>query len=287
MNKKASQILEIEQGSPEWHALRKTKITATDAAIIMGASPWKTRAELYAEKKSNEAPKAPTERMQRGIDLEPIARDLFCKTTRHRMIPKVVIKEWAMASLDGINAWNEVLEVKCPGEKDHSIARSGKVPDHYYPQLQHQMYVCDSEKAFYYSFDGSDGVIVEVERDDKYIEKMLTEEKKFYDCLLNDTPPPPSEDEYILRDDPIWVQASHRLIDVRSQIEKLQEEEEELKKALIFLSGERNSKGGGISLCQVQRKGNIDYAKIPELKGVYLEKYRKSSINSWRITCSA
>jgi hypothetical protein len=60
--------------------------------------------------------------------------------------------------------------------------------------------------------------------------------------------------------------------------------EEDLRKQLIFLSGESNSKGAGISLCQIQRKGNVDYAKIPELKNVNLDKYRKESINSWRIS---
>ena len=59
---------------------------------------------------------------------------------------------------------------------------------------------------------------------------------------------------------------------------------EDLRKQLIFLSGESNSRGSGISLCQVVRKGNVDYAKIPELKGIDLEKYRKGSISSWRIT---
>lgn len=94
-----------------------------------------------------------SKRMQRGIDLDPIARDLFCSTNLHKMIPKVVIKDWAMDSLDGINDCNEILEIKCPGEKDHAVAVSGKVPAHYYPQLQHQMYVCDSPKAFYFSCD--------------------------------------------------------------------------------------------------------------------------------------
>jgi hypothetical protein len=69
-------------------------------------------------------------------------------------------------------------------------------------------------------------------------------------------------------------------------IKELQKQEEELRKELIFLSGESNSKGAGISLCQVVRKGSVDYSKIPELKEVDLDKYRKDSISSWRITCN-
>lgn len=290
MNEAACQILQeispVIQGTPEWHALRKTKITATDACIIMGVNHWKTRMQLYHEKLSDNPPMQPNERMQRGLDLEPVALELFCIKTGKKMSPAVVIKDWAMASLDGINADNEILEIKCPGEKDHLIALSGKVPDHYYPQLQHQMYVCDADKAFYFSFDGIDGVTVEVNRDDDYIAKMLEEEKKFYDCLINKTPPEPQEGDYVERNDDLWEECASKWISVTSKIKQLEKEEEDLRKQLIFISGESNTKGGGISLCQVQRKGNVDYSKIPELKAVNLDLYRKSSINSWRITCA-
>jgi putative phage-type endonuclease len=279
----AVQELQLAQGTEEWLALRKTKITATDSCIIMGANKWKTKLQLYDEKTSEENNTFTSDAMQRGLDLEPFARELFYIKTHHQMIPKVVVKDWTMASLDGINDWNEILEIKCPGEKDHAIALSGKVPDHYYPQLQHQMYVCDSEKAFYFSFDGSDGVIVEVSRDDEYIVKMIEEEFKFYQCLMNKTPPEPSERDYIERYDELWEQCSSRYKSINQQIKDLEKEEEDLRKQLIFLSGESNTRGAGISLCQIRRKGNVDYSKIPELRGVDLEKYRKSSTNSWRI----
>lgn len=280
-----SESTELVQGTPEWLALRKTKITATDASVIMGANPWKTRIQLYHEKLSNDPPIPANERMQRGTDLEPIARELFCCRTGQKMIPRVVIKDWAMASLDGINERNEILEIKCPGDKDQNLAKLGKVPSYYYPQLQHQMYVCDSEKNFYFSFDGFDGVTVEVKRDDEYIAKMIVEEKKFYDCIMNKTPPEPQEGDYTERDDDLWRECAKGWLFVSSHLKELEKQEEELRKQLIFLSGESNTKGAGISLCRVQRAGNVDYSKIPELKNVDLDKYRKATINSWRISC--
>lgn len=281
----AVQVLDdLQQGSREWLDLRKTKITATDAAVIMGASHWKTKIQLYHEKKSSEHINIVNDRMQRGIDLEPVARELFCLRTRHKMVPKVVVKDWAMASLDGINNWNEILEIKCPGDRDHAIALSGKIPDHYFPQLQHQMYVCDSEKAFYFSFDGFDGVTVEVPRDDKYIKKMVKEELEFYECLLHDTPPEPSESDYVEMQGDIWEFCASEWKAVTAQIKILEKKEEELRGQLIQLAGSSNARGAGISLCQVQRKGNIDYAKIPCLKTIDLEPYRKASTTSWRIT---
>jgi putative phage-type endonuclease len=284
MNQSNTKIIEnLVQGSNEWLEFRKTKITATDSCVIMGASHWKTRVQLYYEKTADILPSPPNERMKRGTDLEPIARELFCIKTGNLMIPKVVVKDWCMASLDGINEWNEILEIKCPGDKDHAIALSGKVPDHYYPQLQHQMYVCDSDLVYYFSFDGVDGVIVNVKRDDKYIEKMIQEEKKFYECLINKTPPDPIECDFIEMDNDLWKECALKWKSVTNSIKELEKQEEELRKELIFLSGESNAKGAGISLCHIQRKGNVEYAKIPELKGVDLEKYRKDSIKMWRI----
>lgn len=282
----ATQILEeIQQGTDEWLSLRKTKITATDSCVIMGASHWKTKIQLYHEKVSESSQPIPTEKMQRGIDLEPIARDLFILQTGIQVEPKIIIKDWAMASLDGIDyLGHNIVEIKCPGEKDHAVAVSGKVPDHYYPQLQHQMYVCDLAFAYYFSFDGIDGVLIKVERDEEYIAKMVEEEFKFYQCLINKTPPELSEGDYIERNDPIWEQCALRWKFVTNSIKELEKEEEEIRKQLIFLSGELNAKGAGISLCQVTRKGLINYSKIECLKSMDLELYRNPSITSWRIT---
>jgi hypothetical protein len=52
--------------------------------------------------------------------------------------------------------------------------------------------------------------------------------------------------------------------------------EEILKSDLIEMSYGENIIGGGIKLQFCNRKGSIDYSKIPELIDVDLEKYRKN-----------
>lgn len=279
------QILDLEQGSQEWLSLRKTKITATDASIIMGVNPWKNIKQLYDEKKSDVNPLYMNSRMQRGVDLEPIARDEFIFQTGIFVSPKVVVNGNYMASLDGMSACgNYILEVKCPNEKDHALAVKGKVPEHYYPQLQHQIYVCNVQFVYYFSYDGNEGVIVKVKRDDEYINKMIIEENKFYECLINDKPPELPEDTYLERNDYEWQSCASKWRSITRSIKELEKEEEALRQELIALSGELNCKGAGISLCQIQRKGNIDYSKIPELKNIDLELYRKNPMSTWRIS---
>ena len=277
------------QGTPEWLALRKTKITATDAAVILGANPWKTRMELYLEKISKDVkPLYINEAMQRGIDLEPIARELFNLKTGWNMQPEVMLNDWAMASLDGRDAdIGAIVEIKCPSNKDHTLALNGCIPDHYYPQLQHQMWIAGTSFAYYFSFDGADGVIVKVKRDEDFIQKMIEEEYRFYLCIQNKTPPEYQPGDYIERNDEIWEQVASKWKSLQANIKELEKEEEETRRQLIFLSGESNTKGAGISLCQVTRKGTVDYPTMLKQLAVedsFVEKFRKAPTTSWRIT---
>ena len=181
-------------------------------------------------------------------------------------------------------AGTKIVEIKCPGAKDHATACEGKVPVHYYPQMQHQLYVTDLQEAHYFSFDGIDGVIVKVKRDDAYIEKMVKEEKEFYECVIKQTPPSEFESEYIEREDEQWKQFAIRWRSVNQYIKELEKEEEDLREKLVLLSGQCNTRGCGVTLCQINRKGSIDYSKIPEMKHINLDDYRKSSTMSWRLT---
>ena len=47
---KRYEFIKAPQRSPEWFALRKDAITATDIAVISGLSPYKTPFRLFAEK---------------------------------------------------------------------------------------------------------------------------------------------------------------------------------------------------------------------------------------------
>jgi putative phage-type endonuclease len=279
-------FVELEQGSLEWLLFRKTKVTATDASVIMGASHWKTKVQLYYEKISDHHQTFRNDRMQRGIDLEPLARHVFETQMEISVTPKVVVKDWAMASLDGISDDCKcVVEIKCPGERDHAVALAGKIPEHYYPQLQHQMWVCDVESMFYFSFDGFDGVCLGVSRNEKFIKKMIEQEKMFYDCLMSRTSPESSENDYIERNDELWKKCAEKWKYLNESLKRIEKEEEELRRQLIFLSGESNTRGAGISLCQVTRKGNVDYSAIPQIQNLDLDVYRKPSSNGWRISC--
>jgi YqaJ-like viral recombinase domain len=227
---------------------------------------------------------APQQR--RGLELEETARKAFEKKTGMILFPKVMLHpslDWMMASLDGIDLDGKVIvEIKCPGQTDHEIAQ-GKVPEKYFPQLQHQLAVTGLHLAFYFSFDGNEGVIVEVRRDDGFITKMIDQEKKFWDNLINHTPPALSERDFVHREDAVWKETSQKWLSIHSQLEALKSEEKKLREALIQMAGTQNVTGGGIKLSRSLRKGSVQYSQIPELQKVDLEKYRKEPLEIWRL----
>jgi putative phage-type endonuclease len=277
--------LDLIQGSPEWHKWRKTKIGASDAASILGVDPWNTKQKKWEEKQGLTDPKKITEKMQRGIDLEPMARACFEEMTRLKM-PSAVLEStlypWMGASLDGFSKCRQyALEIKCNGLENHELALKGKIPKYYYSQLQHQLAVTALPMIYYFSFDGEKGVIIEVSRDESYIQKLIEEEKEFYQWVVTLCPPP---QPYVERSDPIWLNTEKKWQGVTSQIKWLESQEAELREELIQLSGGLNIKGAGIKLSKEVRKGSVDYKLIPELANVDLEKYRKGPVECWKIT---
>lgn len=278
----------LAQRSQEWHDVRRQHIGASDAPIIMGVG-YRTPYQLWREKLGLNEAQACTPAMQRGIDLEPVARKEFEKLTGLMVEPTCAFKEYnglpLMASLDGITkSGMYAVEIKCPGKVDHAIALSGKVPDKYYPQLQHQLFVTGLNFMYYYSFDGKEGVLIEVERDDAYIARMLQEELSFWAFVKNLDEPPLEDRDFDERNDALWVEAAQRYSAVTAQIDKLSDERDHLKELLVNMAKQPNSRGGGVTLRKLSRRGSIDYSAVPALKDLDLEPYRKAAIDYWRIS---
>lgn len=186
-------MINLRQGSPQWHEFRRQGIGGSDAAIIMGISPFRTRLELWQEKLELIPPPIVNSSMQRGVILEPVARRLYEQMTGIDVVDVIRISKeypWMFSSLDGISLDQKIIvEIKCTSRKNHDLAKNKKIPTYYMPQVQHQISVCGVDYCHYFSFDGNDGVVVVVERDDKYIRDLIEMEKEFYNCMIMLTEP--------------------------------------------------------------------------------------------------
>lgn len=276
----------MRQNTQEWLDFRRNKIGASDASVIMDISPWKTKYQLWEEKvfgKEQEQNGA----MMRGSMMEEEARDEFEKMTGISVMPKVVVhptRSWQMASLDGISFDGSVfVEIKCPNASTHQMALDGRIPDHYFAQMQHQMSVLDLPEGLYFSFDGKKGKVVTIKREEFFIEEMLEKEEKFYECMTTQTPPALSDKDYIYRDDEQWNTLANEWIELSKYMKQLEEQEDELREKLIGLTDGSSCKGYGIRVTRSFSKGLVDYKKVPELVGVDLETYRKPSSERWTV----
>jgi putative phage-type endonuclease len=277
-----------QQNTPEWLEFRRNRIGASDAVIIMGDSPWTTPNALWMDKMGLTESKPMNTAMKRGHDIEEDARDWFELQMFVPIYPQVCLHhdiDWMMASCDGLSADGKTLvEIKCPGKVDHLLAKKGQVPPKYKAQLQHQMEVCQLSSMYYLSFDGTEGIIIPVERDDGYISKMLVNEFDFWECLQTFRAPELCDRDFDCREDDLWIHAASEWSEVRSKLQVLQDREDELRRALCDMSNGVNTCGGGVKLSKVVRKGNIDYKNIPELEDVDLEQYRRPTTQFFKIT---
>lgn len=182
---------ELQQGSPRWLEFRQQHIGASDTATIMGLNPWSKPLDLWREKALGwQKPKNAA--MQRGNDLEQLARNAYQLETGIIVNPLVAEDEvypFISASFDGISpCFSAIVEIKC-GKASHKLALNGEIPKYYFSQLQQQMYVAGLHEIDYFSYDGENNVLITVSRDNNFIEEMLEKEIKFWDCVVNFTPP--------------------------------------------------------------------------------------------------
>lgn len=159
-------MLEIEQGSPEWHKIRCGKVTASRVADVMartakgwGASRANYAAELIAERLTGEAAQGFTNAaMQWGTDQEPRARAAYAFYTGddvqqvgfviHPQIPQ------AGASPDGLVGEEGLVEIKCPNTATHIDTLISKtIPGKYITQMQWQMACTDRDWCDFVSYD--------------------------------------------------------------------------------------------------------------------------------------
>lgn len=190
-------LVRLEQGTPAWKAWRYGGIGGSDAAAILGLSPYSTREELLVEK-ATRLERESTFAMRRGNRLEPVARSLYCRNERCRAEPVCVEHDdatWMRVSLDGLceaperDRW--VIEIKCPSWQAHDIALAGLVPVHYQPQCQWQLLVTGLDRLDYVSFN--DGVrfdlrdrlaVVPVAPDAEMQGRLLEECERFWQEVL-------------------------------------------------------------------------------------------------------
>lgn len=183
----------IEQGTDEWFAQRLGKVTASRIKDVMAktkSGPAATRKnymmELLCQRLTGTREESFTNgAMQRGIELEPLARAAYEIRTGEIVQESgfVVHKKYdgTGASPDGLVGDDGLIEIKCPNTAQHiACIQSGKYDDKYFWQMQHQMECTGRKWCDFVSFDDRlpeplQIVVVRLERDEQAISEMMDE----------------------------------------------------------------------------------------------------------------
>jgi len=156
----------IIQGSPEWHAQRLGKVTASRIADVcartktgFGAGRKNYMAELVAERLTGARTEGFTNAaMQWGTDQEPEARIAYefyrdASVEAVGFVPHPSIAETG-ASPDGLVGLDGLVEIKCPNTATHlETLLGGTVPEKYFLQMQWQMACTGRQWCDFASFD--------------------------------------------------------------------------------------------------------------------------------------
>jgi putative phage-type endonuclease len=288
------------QRSPAWFNWRRAHLGASDAAAILGLSPWKTALDLYNEKVNpQETLTSSNFAMRRGVELEPLALAKFEAETGYLMTPRVLTHpkyEFLSASLDGLELDGScACEIKCPGRADHELALKGIVPEKYMPQLQHIMEVCQLPEIYYMSYiSDSDFTIFKVSKDNDYTARLLQAELDFWQRVQDRNPPIPTDRDTFEITTPEWTHYRDQYAaiytekkDLQDKLTRIKSIEDEIRKELIYLADNKSAEGAGIKLTKCVPRKCYDYEKMIEDKlGKDFDKtpYLKPSTESWRIS---
>jgi len=171
---------------------RRKYLGSSDAAPILGRSPWKTRTEVYYDKVLDTTPNETTEAMETGNRLENPLIDFCCE----RLGVTCVRNQFRVshngdggimaANLDAlINDRPEAIEAKYTGNAE-GWGESGtdEIPVHYVLQVQHQMAVAQLERVwvpvFYAASFRPEWRLYCVPRNQDIIDVLTSEEVRFW-----------------------------------------------------------------------------------------------------------
>ena len=287
----------IEQRSPVWFQARREKITGSVAGAILGLSPFMKpidvmrnmvreyhgaerdfRGNIATEYGTANEQTATTHLEMFHLD-QPVVETGFHIHSEH---------EWLGASPDGLLGLDGLVEIKCPfGQRDKNppVFKSLLEIPHYYAQVQIEMACTGRKWCMFYQWGTHGDAIEEHAFSQVWFDENLPKLEAFYDSYLIERELPNAQryldPKHKENDDVLVSDLANQFIDISDQIKALETAKKDILKEIIERCGERQTEINGKKLTKVERKGSIDYAKVPQLKDIDLEQYRKKPSEYW------
>lgn len=165
--------LSCEAGSPQWHYERGISFCASDATVLMGAMPGKSRDDLLKEKFTGIAKTVSdyTEKVifAKGHRVEELSRPIAEKRLDVDLTPEVFVRTVngmrLLASLDGAEMPTRHTAWECKQfnkELFEIVSSGGELTEKHYWQLEHQILVADIKDHYFACSDGTEGCYAQI-----------------------------------------------------------------------------------------------------------------------------
>jgi putative phage-type endonuclease len=263
------------QGTSEWVEWRKSGIGASEVPAILGLCPYDgTPYKVWQVKTGRSKGFEGNSFTEHGKETEAKARARYELITMETMEPACATHpkyKICIASLDGARSDNKlILEIKCPtGTGTLEAAKSGKVPDHYWPQVQYQLAVTGADLLHFFVYHEKSGedALVEVRPDLKYQGEIIAKVLEFWEkYIVTDTAPPLTDkDVKLIEDDPTIKLFCENLLARKENMSKTALDE--LKAEIVRMAGHPKMKCGKVQISTVLRKGVFSYHKLTISEG--------------------
>ena len=205
--KAAKRLAEIKDLThQDWLAVRNTGIGGSDAAAACGLNPYMSMLELWLIKTGRQNPDLSDGLMENaysplywGKELEPLIAKYYTAKTGNKVRRVNAVlqhpdpdKSFMLANLDYAVNKSEVgvLEIKTTGEHGAKLWKHG-VPLYVTCQVQHQLAVTGKQLAHVcVLICGHEARVYEIKRDEFIINQLIKQERRFWDYVQQDVPPP-------------------------------------------------------------------------------------------------
>ena len=209
----------------EWLEFRRKGIGGSDAAAVLGISPFRTGVDLYYDKlglpvEDNEGNWVA---MEVGTLLEDLVARIFAKKTGLKVCPMPAMFQhpdhpWMLADIDRLvtlpDGSTAILECKTTNYNARDKWEyDGKpiVPPYYEAQGKHYMAVMNLDKVYYcclYGNNEDEVIIRSIDRDKDYEAELIALEENFWVNHIQAKVPPP----YVERDGELILDSLRRCL---------------------------------------------------------------------------
>ncbi len=205
----AYQVVDSGRDRSRWLALRRDGIGASDAAAVLGVSPWSSPMDVYAEKLGLygelDVEDSPSEYARWGKILEPFVINDYRQATgrwvkREGRLLRSRARAWQQTTLDA--------RQRRPGDRSPGLLeiKTTKfqwdgIPDDLYAQIQHQFAVTGFRWGSLATWNRMSCELTwqDLDRDDRYIDELNRVERDFWLRLNSGEPPDPDASEHTAR----------------------------------------------------------------------------------------